>query len=104
MWKAITILAVMTVPAAAEPKTTFGTGASCGTWLQQPRNPQDYAYVFGFLSGANQWTGMPDFLVGTDMAGLVVWLDRYCQTHPLESLRNGVQALIQELQARKAAK
>ena len=31
-------------------------------------------------------TSFPDFLVGTDFDGLMVWIDNYCRANPLDTI------------------
>ncbi|MGH8738826.1 MAG: hypothetical protein ACREVC_15815 [Burkholderiales bacterium] len=57
-----------------------------------------YAWVAGFVTAYNLQT--PDtysIVRGTNLEGMVLWLDNYCNANPLGNLASGMQALTAEL-------
>ena len=63
-------------------------------------------WVMGFLS-AHNWHnanagGPGDIASGTDLNGMLAWIDNYCAAHPLEKIVEATQALIVELSQRPA--
>jgi hypothetical protein len=88
----------------------FGEGTeTCGTWiLERPpgrRPTRDgvafLSWVLGYLSASNvsQSSGL-DFLKQTNSAGILAWMDRYCQENPLDRIYLATQNLQQELVSR----
>lgn len=59
-------------------------------------------WVLGYLTAYNEHVA-PDgnISAGTDADGLMLWLDSYCQAHPLDNLGTATSALVAELKARK---
>jgi hypothetical protein len=95
-----------------ENRVLFGTAStSCGTWNQlrpaagalKDRVPAEFGallmWVLGFISGANADPSHPDVLLGSDLDGLIGWIDNYCRAHPLESIASAASGLIVELRS-----
>jgi hypothetical protein len=86
----------------------YGPGVnSCGKWVQdkQGQSPSrvtayDIAgtWVTGFISGYGY---VGPTLRPTDFAGIVVFMDSYCESHPLDTIAAGAQALVHELSKTK---
>jgi hypothetical protein len=80
-------------------------GNSCGRWIDA-RNTNNTSrhgsWLLGYLSALNLWgvIGRKDALAGTDADGLYGWMDRYCLSHPLETIATGAGALARELDQR----
>ncbi len=79
----------------------IGTGnQSCGYWTEtrkgrdQAANLDLYSYAGGFLSSYNLAFDKKDILAGTDMDGLMGWMDNYCQANPLNKIALGLMMLI----------
>jgi hypothetical protein len=56
-----------------------------------------FSWVLGFLSGVNSEQLGPDFLEQTNSAGILAWMNSYCQRHPLERIVTAAQKLKNEL-------
>ena len=87
----------------------YGTSASCGKYVEvrdeERRSPGRWEHVSymswinGFVSGAN-WglnAKLNGALKGTDLEGLLGWLEKYCRENPLDKLGNASLELIREL-------
>lgn len=98
--------------------TVVGAGTqSCGQYLEARRDKDKNAdatnrrafafasWLGGFLTVVNQEavnkTGI-DIVVGTDIDGVLAWLDKYCRENPLEMFANASWRLAGELLNRKA--
>jgi hypothetical protein len=111
IWPIVICAVVMLVGTAGPGEATMiageGTG-SCGEWMHlrqeggfKPIPAQ--AWILGYLSGANIWSGSPDFpdiLRETDNDSLFAWIDNYCQAHPLEKVADAANQLTIELTKR----
>jgi hypothetical protein len=81
--------------------TIYGFGArSCGAWVEARREESLTAtayegWMLGFVSGYGY--GSEDQLRVTDAKAMSVWLDNYCQAHPLDTIAVASQALVREL-------
>lgn len=96
------VMAAQKVPAPTK-YIVFGVGtASCGRWVEAPKDSlpaEGYlAWVLGFLSGAG-WAGA-DTIRDIDNDAIKVWMNNYCQAHPLDSIAMGAQALALELKVK----
>lgn len=89
---------------AQDTYTTYGSGnSSCGEWLQssaaglthEMRRTLLLSWVLGFVSGVG-YSGV-HHLKATDGSGVEVWIDRYCETRPLDTLARAAAALTREL-------
>jgi hypothetical protein len=84
----------------------FGVGGqSCGSWIDARKTnntSRQGSWLLGYLSALNVWgvIGRKDALSGTDAAGLYAWMDRYCQSHPVETIATGAGVLARELDQR----
>jgi hypothetical protein len=45
-------------------------------------------WLLGFVNAANVWNELPELLANTDAAALELWVDHYCQSHPLDTVAN----------------
>jgi hypothetical protein len=97
------ILAVFAITIATEARCAIGLGPgnlSCGTWLQERRaggwptlNTQ--TWVLGFMSAYNFYASEDgNVSSGTDVAGLMAWIDQYCSSHPLDNVDKAAKELI----------
>jgi hypothetical protein len=108
----ILLLALVMLLSTADQSSSqmiFGEGtATCGNWMLE-RSPGQrvtaegvgfFSWVLGFLSGANANRVGPDFLEQTNPAGILAWMNSYCQGHPLDKIVNAAEKLQNELKAR----
>jgi hypothetical protein len=72
------------------------TSAERSTMIRRARLDQ------GYLTAYNNFVA-PDgnITAGTDSEGVTLWVDSYCQAHPLDGLADAAAALVAELRARK---
>lgn len=92
--------------AAQPPILVIGSGnLSCGSWLERSTDSDSRlaftAWIGGFVTSANVFGNLnkaPRIGDGTDMAGLLAWVSKYCQDHPLDKVVAAVTALILELE------
>jgi hypothetical protein len=86
----------------SEAHVVYGHGnASCGSWVSDTSElirAAKQAWVLGFLSGVG-YAGVS--LNKTDSDAVSVWMNNYCQAHPLDTISVGAKALVDELTARK---
>src|SRR3974377_2043165 len=85
---------VVTMPAQGETRTVIGVGMACGDWARARLRGQGgsnnvwdlihryqmFAWVTGYLSGANEISQGPDFLIertGTSTSAIEGWIDNY---------------------------
>jgi hypothetical protein len=88
-------------PSRAQIAHVMGAGIeSCGTWVSDRRIPnsvsasQDAQWALGFLSGIGMMgSGDADPLNDLDYNAVMVWLDNYCATHPLNKIADAIMAL-----------
>jgi len=90
---------------AADKDGSYSTqGArSCGQWVKDRKHDgweatADMAWIAGYISAFNRKT--PDvfsILGSTDMEGIILWMDKYCQENPLGELGKGMEFLTYEL-------
>src|SRR3954468_437721 len=98
------IFASTNTASPAEQRTVMGSGnLSCGAWTQErrarsPRSQGMEAWVTGYATGQN-WatTSQSDFLIKPDAAGMFGWIDNYCRSNPLQTIRAASEALISTL-------
>jgi len=89
-----------------EGRDFFGVGGqSCGTWIEARKINNTFghgSWLLGYLSALNLWgvIGRKDALSGTDADGVYAWMDRYCQSHPLETIARGAAELARQLDQR----
>ena len=106
----LVMIVASSVPALAQgsgAKMIFGQGLnSCGSWTRA-RQAKSYdvglsvQWVAGYLSGMNMETVAPNALAGTDFAGLMAWIDNYCQSKPLDPVADAAFMLMNELRQRR---
>lgn len=79
---------------------------SCGIW-QEDRKKDGLGsrvhenWVVGYISGYNAWVdGKADISEGTDVPGLLAWIDNYCAQNPLDKIATAANALINHLRSR----
>jgi hypothetical protein len=103
------LLAVLTVALMtgfaedARAYNQIGAGAaSCGTWLEDRRDPRssmaliDISWVTGFLSGIGFTSvGSADPMRGMDVAGISAWIDNYCRAHPIKHISDAAGAFFE---------
>ena len=84
----------------------IGLGSnSCGKWLEAKTSPNArFAYrswVLGFLTGVNWHTTGRQATV-PDPEAAVAFVDRYCESNPLQVISLAAAALVQEAGGPKA--
>jgi hypothetical protein len=86
--------------APAQQYAAVGIGtASCATWAITRRNGDATHYeqwVAGFYSGAD-FVGKASSskpLPQTDANGVWVWMDNYCQSHPVETIAGAMAEFV----------
>ena len=96
------------VEASAELVTVQGVGLrSCGKWTTEHKRGdwealvQD-AWIGGFLSGYNVYSRQNGNIAeGTDFAGMLQWVSRYCEANPLDTIADAAMKLVIELDERR---
>lgn len=88
--------------------TVLGIGnKSCGSWVSDRKSKSgadlvDVAWVLGFLTAYNEFGPEPDDVTAqTDVNGVAGWIDNDCTDHPLDTISQATQALINELNKRR---
>ena len=67
---------------------------SCGKWVKDRTSGivKDQlsltSWLIGYLNGIARWSEV-DILSNADRESLMVWMDNYCKTNPLESVEHG---------------
>lgn len=80
--------------------TVFGAGTiSCGRWARDKQengsaHTAELTWLLGFVSGAG-YAGMD--LKKTDVDAMTLFMDNYCNAHPLETLSSGAASLVDTL-------
>lgn len=80
---------------------------SCGEWTGRKSNAIEEAHDKSWLYGALSTIAMikkVDILAHTDAESIDLWMDNYCQAHPLDSLLEGAADLSFELSRRMHGK
>lgn len=81
-----------------------GGMVSCGTWIKESSvgvlRTQNQLWLIGFLSGIAFGTNR-DLLKGVDKESIIVWVNNYCQSNPLDSTADAGAKLSNELKAKK---
>lgn len=85
--------------------TILGPGnLSCGEWLSIRRQGNDYAissWVTGYVTAYNTFpNGKINIAGGTDVEGMLAWIDNYCAKNPLDKIAAAAVALSDELMGR----
>lgn len=101
---------IFSAQASAELVTVQGIGLrSCGEWTTEHKRGdweaqvQD-AWLGGFLSGYNVYSRQSGNIgEGTDFAGMLQWVGRYCESNPLDTIADAAMKLVIELDARSRA-
>lgn len=100
--KATAFALMLAIATSASAMGTLGD-RSCGTWGTEKADPTmrmgDTAWLMGFMTGNALGSGY-DIVNGVDGNALMVWVDNYCQAHPLYNASNAAMALVTELRAR----
>src|SRR6266404_2495284 len=79
--------------------TVYGFGAeSCGTFVEARRNRKNafyLAWVTGYITAVNKVSPTTyDMLGNTDFEGAMLWIENYCNTHPLKTFAYAVNSLV----------
>jgi hypothetical protein len=99
----VSVVMLMAMVASTLRAVEIRGARSCGKWLEERRSGNHVyaeAWLVGFLSGM-AFESNKDFLKGTDNASIDSWMDNYCTNHPLDTLVDGAEALMNELTRRK---
>jgi hypothetical protein len=81
------------------PYEIYGAGTeSCGTYVTEPHGSGakllDVQWVLGYISPIGLWQSLENHkLADTDANAMEVWVNNYCQAHPLDTLQGAVDAL-----------
>ncbi|MEM5382732.1 hypothetical protein VSR68_03890 [Paraburkholderia phymatum] len=98
----LVISSAVNCPGAAHATTAMSV-PSCGQWIARKNSSSDKAtsesWLLGYLSGLATGTRV-DILRDTDYDSLMVWMDNYCNAHPLERVSGGAAQLYLDLQGR----
>lgn len=94
------LLAVAQPSSSADGIMIFGLGlTSCGSWTAAKtegwHRDAYISWLAGFLSGINA-AGVGRYgnaVQGTDMNGLIGWVDNYCAAHPLDNVSAAAENL-----------
>jgi hypothetical protein len=91
--------------------TVRGVGLdSCGAWSEHRRGPApddpqhgwprmvQESWVLGYVSSFDEHSLVP--IGRVDNVALLAWVDNYCSGHPLDSVQQASDSLIQELGSR----
>jgi len=82
----------------------YGTGSteSCGSWLQDEKDGwsshvynQNVGWLTGYVSAFSVATGQR--YKDTDVSAMLIYMNSYCQKHPLEPFATGARMLVHEL-------
>ncbi|MGF6837094.1 hypothetical protein QF001_000961 [Paraburkholderia youngii] len=80
---------------------------SCGMWVKRKTDQLvdmgNTSWLMGFMTGIAVGTGV-DMLANADGESLELWMDNYCQAHPLDNVGTGAAALAIELRSRMPKK
>ncbi|BDC37783.1 hypothetical protein PTKU15_10800 [Paraburkholderia terrae] len=102
-WIAIAAVGFATVTTSAYATTTIGN-RTCGQWSARKQNTYITfaieAWLMGYMTGLAVASG-DDVLAGTDADSIYLWMDNYCQSHPLDRVGTGATDLFFELKARQ---
>lgn len=96
------VLATHTVVAADNAACTGYCGTSCGKIVSSSQNTQKYfIWALGYLSGLNTGfeSGQTTNLIDTE--GMKLWLQNYCDEHPLDLYMTANLNLWHELRKRQ---
>jgi hypothetical protein len=110
--RAMTILILgffAAAPIASHAVTTLGD-RSCGQWVEARRSEvitnvstldsvSSLNYLMGLMTGM-ALSENDDVLKITDADSVLLWMDQYCQTHPLDMITTGGMRLVMELRGR----
>ena len=82
----------------------FGS-ESCGTYVAERKLGKDNPYrgwLTGYLSAYNEsLKNTYNVLGNTDVEAALLWIDKYCNEHPLDSFADANKALLTELLPRR---
>ena len=104
------LLLLLSSTAAAKTLTVRGEGsATCAAWTQEhdarsTRQPVQDSWILGYVNGISESLdipGMEDVSEPLHNADLIVWIGRYCTSHPTEHIIRAASELMREL-ARRA--
>ena len=94
--------------ARADGYLVYGAGqASCGTYVSEPDGSApklvDLSWALGYISAIDLWEVTENRkFAKVDNNAVGVWLDNYCQAHPLDSFHDAVEHLSVTLAKRGA--
>lgn len=111
------MLLLLTVGTAQAVQLFTPGDASCGAWASEKKSGSTHyleSWLFGYLSGmAAATSGIAvlndghtseangDLLKGNSPQSASLWMDTYCQMHPLDQIDRGAIMLIVEYSKRK---
>jgi hypothetical protein len=116
-WIALSIVALLSQTAASEaPEATrptrlmLGGTWSCGQWVTARRYHRSLSmegWVIGYLSGLNfafDASGYNDILANLDPPSAYLWIDTWCNAHPLDDVATAANHLADETSERAGLK
>jgi hypothetical protein len=79
-----------------------GVGAvNCGEYLKARESRQDVGeavrWVWGYVSGYNQWSTYPQINVFPADSTVIAYLDKHCRDNPLDSVLQATMAMIADM-------
>ena len=90
--------------------SVWGVGvSSCGNWTDTSPAANSTKFLMlswlqGYLSAYNNYVDHGGNVAkGTDIPGIIAWMDNYCHAHPLDNVATASDALMQALKAEKAS-
>jgi hypothetical protein len=105
------LLAVSSITAMASDQlgryVVHGMGTeSCGSFVQARRQPDNWSgygtWLTGYLTSVNVYTEDTYDISGTtDLEGIKLWVENYCQKNPLENISTAAEAAVDALTANR---
>lgn len=101
--KATLLLMLILATGSAHSQVSIeGSVSDCGQWVAARKTDRAMAfehYALGILAGMSMATNKEFWRAkGTNVSreAVYLWIDNYCQSHPLDSIVTGVNALFRE--------
>lgn len=99
------------LPVMARDYMIRGSGTkSCGKWVEDHQKQTmaglaDDSWLMGYITAVNAHvlTKSSDIAAGTDLAGMVGWMNNHCRAHPLDSVDTAANELVLALLKKSGA-
>lgn len=99
----VTLFAAV-LPAAHAQRAFEGAGAgvlTCGDYLKWRESKRDIrelsSWTWGYISAYNQWSTYPPVREFPSDSTVAAYLDKHCRDNPLDSVFQGIVALVADL-------